>query len=304
MRSVKAQVNSTNLLRCTLMAAGLTTLALSLSGCQKGLGGGARYEPQVTILADADAEDVAVAGGASTVEVAGYGSVKGRIVLEGSVTTPPAITPTKDDVCIAKSPIPNDRIVTGANGGLANVFIYLGKAPAGTKKPAAKESLTFDQQGCRFLPHCLFVQTEQQVLVLNSDNTLHNTHTNPQRQPAFNQGVQPNEKNGVPLTYARGEKQPISVTCDIHPWMLAYHLPLDHPYGVVSAVDGSFEIADLPAGTHEFTIWHEAAGVINGGYKVEIPVDGTAEVEIKVPAASMSSFNGERPKRIILSMIP
>lgn len=304
MRSVKAQISSKSLLRCTLVAAGLTTLALSLSGCQEGLGGGARYEPNVTILPDAQAEDVSLAEQKATVEVAGYGALKGRVILEGSVSAPAAITPTKDPVCIAKAPIQNDRIVTGANGGLANVFIYLGKAPAGTKQPASKESLKFDQQGCRFLPHCLFVQTEQTVLVLNSDDTLHNTHTNPQRQPAFNQGVQPNEKNGIPLTYARGEKQPISVTCDIHPWMLAYHLPLDHPYGTVSGEDGSFEIADLPAGTHEFTVWHETAGVVDSRYEVEIPVDGTAEVEITIPAASLSSFNGEQPRRVILSMIP
>ncbi len=304
MKSIQPQNTSGNLLRCTLVAAGLTTLAISLSGCQKGLGGGAKYDPKVTILADAEAEGVSLAESAAAVEVAGYGTLKGRVILEGSVTAPAPITPSKDAVCIAKAPIPNDRIVTGANGGLANVFVYLGKAPGGTKQPESKESLKFDQQGCRFLPHCLFVQTEQEVLVLNSDATLHNTHTNPQRQPAFNQGVQPNEKNGVPLTYARGEKQPISVTCDIHPWMLAYHLPLDHPYGVVSGEDGSFEIANLPAGTHEFTIWHETTGVVDSRYKVEIPVDGTAEVEIKIPAASLSNFSGERPKRVILSMIP
>jgi len=304
MRPVKQNIAPKDLLRCTLVAAGLTTLAISLTGCQEGLGGGARFEPTVTILADAEAEGVSLAESAAEVEVAGYGTLKGRVILDGAVNAPPPITPSKDAVCIAKSPIPNDRIVAGADGGLANVFVYLGKAPAGTKQPESTESVKFDQQGCRFLPHCLFVQTGQEVLVLNSDATLHNTHTNPQRQPAFNQGVQPNEKNGVPLAYARGEKQPVSVTCDIHPWMLAYHLPLDHPYGVVSGEDGSFEIANLPAGTHEFTVWHEAAGVVESRYEVEIPVDGTAEVEVKISAGSLSGFNGERPKRVILSMIP
>lgn len=304
MKSITPQVSSMNMLRCTILAAGLTTLAISLTGCEDGIGGGATYQPSVSILPDADAEEVSAASSASEVKVAGYGTLKGRVVLEGSVTAPAAITPSKDPVCIAKSPIPNDRVVAGANGALANVFVFLGKAPAGTRQPASKDSLKFDQQGCRFIPHCLFVQTEQEILVLNSDPTLHNTHTNPQRQPAFNQGVQPNETKGVPLSYSRGEKQPVSVICDIHPWMQAYHLPLDHPYGAVSGEDGTFEIADLPAGKHEFTIWHEAAGVVDGGYTVEIPVDGTAEVEIKVPAASLASFNGERPKRVILSMIP
>lgn len=261
-------------------------------------------EPQVRILPDAEAVGVATGGGAADVEVAGYGTLKGRFVLEGTVPQPAPITPTKDAVCIAKAPIVNDRIVVGPNQELANVFIYLPKAPPGTKSPESLETLKFDQEGCRFLPHCMFMQTDQTILVLNSDATLHNTHTNPQRQPAFNQGVQPNETNGVPLKYSRAEKQPVSVTCDIHPWMLAFHMPLDHPYGAVSGEDGTFEIADLPAGKHEFSIWHEVAGDLNKRYEVEIPVDGTTEVEIKVPAQSLAEFKGQPSKRIVLSMIP
>lgn len=288
-----------------LTAAGLTALALTLSGCEQGLGGGAHYEPIVAILPDADAEDTAgAAGAASDVEVAGYGTLKGRVVLEGSVPNPAPITPSKDAVCIAAAPIPSDRVITGDGGGLANCFIYLTKAPAGTKQPESLDSVIFDQKGCRFLPHCMFVQADQEVLILNSDATLHNTHTNPQRNQTFNQGVQPNEKDGVPLKYSRPEKGPISVTCDIHPWMLAYHLVLDHPYGVVTAEDGSFEIPDLPAGTHSFTIWHEVPGVVNSRYEVEIPVDGTAEVTISVPAQTLAEFKGPRPKRVVLSMIP
>ena len=80
--------------------------------------------------------------------------------------------------------------------------------------------------------------------------------------------------------------------CDLHPWMTAYQLPLDHPYGVVTAEDGSFEISNLPAGRHEFTIWHEVPKVVDSKYEVEIPVDGTAEVEIKIPAQSLALLLG------------
>ena len=287
-----------------LLAAGLTALALSLAGCEQGLEGGAYSRTIVRILPDADADQTAAAGGAADVQVAGYGTLKGRIVLDGSASIPGPITPTKDAVCIAKSPIENDRIIVGADQGLANVFVYLPKAPGGTKQPASPEPIKFDQIGCRFLPHCLTTHTTQTILILNSDSTLHNTHTYPERNPGFNQGVQANEKVGVPLVYSRSEKTPVSVTCDIHPWMQAYHLPLDHPYAAISGDDGSFEIADLPAGKHQFTIWHEVPGVVDGRYEVEIPVDGTAEVEITIAAQSLAQFEGPRPKRVVLSMIP
>jgi hypothetical protein len=287
-----------------LLAAGLTALALSLAGCEQGLGGGAYSRTVVSILPDADADQTVSATGGAAVQVAGYGTLKGRVVLDGSVSAPAPISPTKDAVCIAKAPIVNDRITVDGNQGLANVFIYLPKAPAGTKQPDSLDPIKFDQLGCRFLPHCLTTHTDQTILILNSDNTLHNTHTYPERQPGFNQGVQPNEKNGVPLVYSRSEKTPVSVTCDIHPWMQAYQLPLDHPYHVVTGEDGSFEISNLPAGKHQFTIWHEVPGVVDNRYEVDIPVDGTTEVEITVAAQSLAEFQGPRPKRVVLSMIP
>src|SRR5690606_23397602 len=124
---------------------GLTILALSLSGCREGVGGGGAYEPNVRILPDAEAV-VAEAAGAVQVQAAGYGTVRGRVVLEGTAPQAPPIMPTKDEVCIAGAPIFNDRIVVGPNQELANVFVFLPKAPAGTKRPESLEPLKFDQK--------------------------------------------------------------------------------------------------------------------------------------------------------------
>ena len=49
------------------------------------------------------------------------------------------------------------------------------------------------------------------------------------------------------------------VVCNIHPWMKAYILSLDHPYMAVTGEDGTFEIKNMPAGQHEFQFWHEIA---------------------------------------------
>lgn len=295
----------------TLLAAGLTLLALSISGCQEGYGGGAAIVPAVRILPDAEAEGVAAGGPAAAVEVAGYGTLRGRVVLEGAPPTlPPTIQqaqikPSDAAVCVYEKIPKQQNLVVAADGALANVFVYLPKPPPGTKQPEGELSpIKFDQEFCTFEPHCLVAQAGQTILVLNSDNLAHNTHTYPSRNPGFNSTVSPNDQTGVPLVYARPESRPVRVTCDFHPWMGAFHLPVDHPYAAVSAEDGTFEIADLPAGEHEFTVWHEVAGDINKRLSVEIPVDGVAEVEIKVPAQSLARFRGEQPKRVVLSMIP
>ncbi|MBX3440020.1 MAG: hypothetical protein KF861_21195 [Planctomycetaceae bacterium] len=293
------------------LVTGVLLSTWSLSGCGQGLGGGAAFVPRVRILPDADAAGLVTGGAAADVQVAGYGTLRGRVVLDGPAPSLPPILqqdqikPADAAVCVYEKMPRHENLVVAADGALANVFIYLPKAPPGTKQPEGTlEPLKFDQEVCTFQPRCLVAQAGQTILVLNSDNLAHNTHTFPNRNAGFNSTVSPGEKVGVPLVYTRSEAKPVRVTCDFHAWMAAFHLPLDHPYGAVSGVDGTFEIANLPAGKHEFTIWHEVAGDINKRFVVEVPVDGVAEVEIKVPAQSMAQFEGERSKRVVLSMIP
>jgi hypothetical protein len=53
---------------------------------------------------------------------------------------------------------------------------------------------------------------------------------------------------------------PITVGCNIHPWMNAYVVVLDHPFVGVSDEEGVLEIEGLPTGGElNFRIWVEAA---------------------------------------------
>jgi len=67
------------------------------------------------------------------------------------------------------------------------------------------------------------------------------------------------------------ERLPHKVTCDIHSWMEAYWVVLDHPYVAVTNAKGEFEIPNLPVGEHKFIIWQEKCGYIDPRAKV---VDG------------------------------
>ena len=71
---------------------------------------------------------------------------------------------------------------------------------------------------------------------------------------------------------------PIQVKCDLHNWMLAYWLVLDHPYSAITQADGSFEIQNLPAGTHKFRVWHERVGYLERKLSVEIQDGETTEL--------------------------
>jgi hypothetical protein len=193
------------------------------------------------------------------------GSFTGKVVLTGSQSPlPPLITKgsaVKDPEVCAAVDVPDDRLVLGEGNGVANVFIYLSKAPKGGKPlEVPADPFLFDQKNCRFLPHAVVLPVGQIVKVLSDDSIAHNTHTYPNKNQAVNSTVEPGDRVGkLEMVYRKAEAQPVSVKCDYHTWMTAYHLPVDHPYAAVTAEDGSFTISDLPPGTHSFVVWHEAA---------------------------------------------
>jgi len=253
---------------------GLTTAILSGCGGAQGVTTGASSPTSITIKHGKEkAEGGAVAstkgeGGGTAAPAAegGFGNLKGRVVLQGTAQKPEPLTAlaeTKEPVC-AKAGIPNDKLIIGEGNGVANVFIFLPKAPAGVAVPPVPgDVVTFDQKNCRFFPHALVIRADETLKILNSDNVTHNTHIFATRSDPFNQGIPPHNSTGLDYKYQKSEPKPVEVKCDIHTWMRAYQLPVDHPWAAVTGPNGEFEIKNVPAGSQKFQVWHEAAG---GGY--------------------------------------
>lgn len=273
----------------------LTCSIITATGCGQ-YGGGAAVVPDVTFLpadlsGDSSAqESTAGDSGAATAAAGGFGSIVGKVKFVGTV---PSLSPIyvkgadiKDKEVCAAEDVPNERLVIGADNGVANVFVYMKKAPKGSPTMTVPaEPVFFDQKYCRFIPHCMIVPVGQTVKVLSDDPIAHNTHTNPAKNNGISSVVPENDRVGVlELKYARAE-DPFSVTCDFHAWMKAYHMPVDHPYAAVTDTDGNFQINEVPAGTHDFVVWHESA---NGQYlerKLKITVKGDETTDLEIPYA-------------------
>lgn len=213
----------------------------------------------------------------------GIGSFGGTITLTGEIPTLQPLVKQGDEsakdasVC-AVATVPNETIVVGDGNGLANVFVFLPKPPEGAPEmEPATDEIEFDQKGCQFIPHALVLQTSQKVKAVSSDAVAHNLHTYPIRNNAINQTINPNDKSGLMIEYPDPELTPVKVACDIHPWMSAWHLPLDHSYSAVTDAEGKFLIENLPSGTHEFRLWHEQAGWLER--KLEVTVKAGEPVE-------------------------
>ncbi|MEX0704169.1 MAG: hypothetical protein WD069_18870 [Planctomycetales bacterium] len=301
---------------CVIAAAAFAAAPLLLTGC-----GGGASEPRTVTLKSKETStppgpevvnDVGKPGTPEAVPAGGFGGWKGQVVFGGALPQlPPLIkqgdATAKDPAVCAAMAVPNQKLV-GEGGGVANVFIYLARPPAGWQRDAAPtEPAVFDQRGCVFLPHALLVRVNQDVRVLSDDPIPHNTHTYPVKSTAFNTVIKAGDREGTTFKYPRAEAEPVSVKCDFHTWMQAYHLPLDHPFAAVSAEDGTFEIQGLPAGTHEFSIWHEgvdgAGGYLERKFKVAIQADQTVEQNIDYPAGRFVADADDGASAVTLSSL-
>jgi len=222
---------------------------------------------------------------------AGGGALSGIVSLTGTVPELEALvkqgdTAVKDSQVCGLHDIPDESLIVNrsANNAVAGVFIYLVKSPSKSSTPAPTEPVLLDQKGCRFLPHTAVVRVGQPVHFLSDDPVAHNVHTFPTRNAAFNQTVSASSREGITLVYKSFEVEPVEIKCDIHPWMRAYQLIIDHPFAAVTDESGNFTIDNLPPGTHTFRIWHERGRLLERDYKVDIQAGETKEVEIQFPA--------------------
>ncbi|MGE5194742.1 MAG: carboxypeptidase regulatory-like domain-containing protein [Deltaproteobacteria bacterium] len=275
--------------------AGLGVAAATLIGTFSAVEKARAKEPvQVSLRPDTTAVLAAAAVGADS--KSGTGTLKGVVTFKG---TPPKreLEFAKGDkvkvkeadraICAGEDYYKDHLIVSDKGNGVANVFVYLPKAPAGYKAPPVpSDPVVFDQKGCRFIPHALVVRCKQKILIKSDDDLVHNTHTNPVRNTkGFNQAIKPKEREGVETSYDKPENVPVKVNCDLHPWMTAWHLPLDHPFMAVTDAEGKFEIKGLPPGKYEFRVWHEMPGYLEKKLAVEIKADKDTVEKLSFTAA-------------------
>lgn len=265
-------------------------------GCverREGIGGGARSPVKVKMLMEqgfggAATSEVQAATGEKITE---FGTFRGKISIKG---TAPVLSPLvaqgaqmKDAIC-SQMAVPDESAVVGPQGGLANVFVFLRKVPNVDIPEPPTDPVVVDQKGCKFVPHALIVRTGQPLKLINSDPVAHNVGITGTAM-SFNQTIPASDLEGLTLSYERPERVPVPTRCDFHGWMRGWQLAVDHPWFALTGDDGSFEIADVPAGEMEFVIWHEKLGYIEKQLKVAISPDAPFEKTIEIDASRLAA---------------
>jgi plastocyanin len=132
------------------------------------------------------------------------------------------------------------------------------------------------QKSKQFEPHLLVVTVGTTVDFPNLDPFFHNVFSLFDGK-RFDLGLY-EAGSSKPVTFSRAGV--CYVFCNIHPEMSAVVVAVDTPYYAVSARDGSFAIAGVPAGRYAATAWHER-------HKLEKPGDFPHEVRVNAAASSL-----------------
>ena len=196
------------------------------------------------------------------------GDLKIKFVFKGDVPKP---KPVKAANCGKGNLVDESLVVNLENKGIANIFVYAYTGRGGAKFPVklSDKTHTLANKDCRFEPHALLMRAGDKLKVTNPDPVGHNVSLSFFVNKAINVVVPP---GGFTLIDGITKREPVAspVACNIHPWMKAQILVVDHPFAALSDKNGELTIKNLPVGKKMvFRASHEL-----GTFKNEIYVNG------------------------------
>lgn len=227
--------------------------------------------------AASEAAPAADAGGYSVMDVTDGGTIRGTVRLAGAAPAVRTVQVT-DDVAACGRSQQVRSVMVGAGGGVADAVASLTNITRGAAPDAPASPPALDQQGCRFVPPALLVQAGAPVHILNSDPITHNVHTVSFENRPINR-AQPAAVRQIEVSFRSPDK--VRVKCDIHEWMSAWVVVIDHPYHALTDDNGAFEITNVPPGTYTFEAWHGSTGTVTR--EVTVTAGGVSTVDVELP---------------------
>ena len=175
------------------------------------------------------------------------GSVTGTITTTAKGAAPVRVT-IDQNVC--GNELPDEAIVVDAQGRLANAVVIL----TGVKAAAAAEAVVTNEK-CRFGPRVQVARPNASIRTTSKDPILHTTQAQRENgNSIFNVAL---PMPGLTITKPIGGGGTVRLSCNTHPWMRGWMIVTDEA-AAVSGADGRFTIDNVPPGTYELRVWHEA----------------------------------------------
>jgi hypothetical protein len=187
-----------------------------------------------------------------------WGNLAVQFIYDGPKPEAKTIVVTKDIGAFGRF-VPDESLLVGDKGGLANVAVFVTSADVPVhpeERKRAERPVELKVADGRFQPRIVSMMAGQK-LKLSNDTTV---AVNFLCDADFNVIVP--AKDSTLLKLPKTEKSPAAVVDNIHEWLRAYLLPLDHPYAAATGADGIARLSNLPEGEWTFRFWHEQRGFL------------------------------------------
>jgi len=185
------------------------------------------------------------------------GILKGRVFFTGEYPKGKPLKVTKDSATCGSRQPNEEFVVDGKTKGLKNAIVLVHKVRTGKAFPESAPIVS--QKKCRYDPHVQVVKVGA-FGIKNTDNILHNIHAYRDPDGAMRTLFNIAQPGGAKQEKTLESAGPVSLRCDVHPWMSGWVVAHDNPYFAITAADGSYEIDDIPSGKYTVEIWHEGLG--------------------------------------------
>jgi plastocyanin len=168
-------------------------------------------------------------------------------------------------------------------GGEPVAYVYVENVLA----PAVKgQRKVIEQTGKKFVPNWAVVQRGTAIQFPNMDNIYHNVFSLSSGNQ-FDLGLY--NSGGEAKTHTFTEPGSVDVYCNIHPQMAASVLVVPNKLFAKVKPDGTFEIANVPAGRRKIAAW--APGSRLTADWVEVAAGQTAELNLKLDSKTPGHKN-------------
>lgn len=154
------------------------------------------------------------------------------------------------------------EVVVSPEGGLKDVVVTIEGIEKG--KPFDLKETKLEANVCQFVPFVSVMRDRHQLTVTNVDPVAHDLQIYERdHEHVFIMFHRPalNRTGTAGVIKFTGPRREVTMQCGMHPFMQGHGLAVENPYYAITGADGSFSIADLPAGTYRVRAWHPSLGV-------------------------------------------
>lgn len=227
-----------------------------------------------------------------------WATIKGQIILENAPDAKDVNVTADKEHCLSKGALKSEELIVSAKTkGVKNVWVYLKPEDGDTFDAkqinpalagAKPKEHAIDQPCCAFVPRITVARAGDTLNVKNSSPVPHNIKYSADNLE-FNQTLAAGGSY-KPEKALEFQKTPVTIQCNVHPWMGGRVVIFDHPYFALTDADGKFEIKDAPVGKFRVFYRHEL-GYHKGkdgakGFPIEIagPTTELKPVSLELPA--------------------